>query len=204
MRRRTFLQTMTVGSATIAAFLYPGITKVLGQTTPASGLAVAANDSFWDPDIARGRVAEVTTNGVILEVGKDMHVVRIAANTLVWKEFYQAPKEVPLQIGDRVTAQGTGLSDGSVDAQRLWVNIGRLDGVIDQISSQEMTIINKDGQARRVVMSMKVAVVNAKTDAVLPNHIASLQKGQDVGRVGLRLPDGVLRATKIWWAEPEA
>lgn len=203
MRRRTFLKVATIGGMAALNFLYPGITNILSAAktsvlaAPNTGMKPQWDPTF-DPDFAGGRIVEMIANGVILESGDELRAVRITPDTQIWKEDFFSAKKIKLQIGDHMDVRGIGLEDGSVEAQRAWINIGRLDGIVEQVSPSGLVLKNRHGYSRAIEVSSKLEVVRAKAGTPLPNHLLSLVPGNSIGSVGLRLPNGGFRATKIW------
>lgn len=206
MRRRTFLRNFVAAGATALNFFYPDITKVAaveGFRTQVSG--DRKQDPDYDPDFAGGRVVKKMSEGIILEVGNnEFRAVRIAPDATIWKEFEFRPSEAEIGIDDFVDARGINLEDDSLLAQQLWINIGRLDGIVDRVSPTGLTVINRHGQLRAMEVSSKLEVVKAKDGSPLPNHLLGLSRGYSIGSVGLRLPNDGYRATKIWLWEAEA
>ena|SRR2546425_12487002 len=211
--RKTFLR--ATGGAALAAlgFLYPGVTGVFtgvataprpmaqpAEPAPAEAAAVDVRQmSGADPTYAGGEVVMRTAEGVILQSAKGGRAVRIPSGTVVWKEFEVTPSAIELH--DWVDVKGTPLADGSLQAQSGWVfvNIGRREGVVDSVSSRGLTMKHNKG-TETIELSPKLEVIHASNGAPLAGGIAALKPGAQIGAVGLRLPNGSFRATRIWTA----
>jgi hypothetical protein len=205
--RKTFLK--ATGGATLAAigFLYPGVAGVftreatesrpMAQPAEAAPAANVRQMTGADPSYAGGEVVTKTAGGVILQSAKGSRAVRIPDGTAVWKEFDVGLDAIELH--DWVDVKGTPLSDGSLLAQSGWVfvNIGRRDGVVDSLPSHGLTMRHAKG-TETLELSPKLEVIHASNGAPLAGGLAALKPGAQIGAVGLRLPNGGFRATRIW------
>jgi hypothetical protein len=208
LERRTFLGLMAGAAVTVVDFLYPGLSKAAdmvnaGNTTPV-GTAVEPGGNIQtvdgpDPTFAGGEVVAKTPFGIILQSDAAIRAVRIPDDTVVWKEFDVSPNDIALH--DWVYVKGTPQLDGSLLARSgwIWVNIGRLDGVVEQVSPSSLTLRNlRIPQPHAIEMSKRLEVINAHDGTPIPGHIAAIQHGAEIGAVGIRLPNGGFRATRIW------
>ncbi len=210
IERGTFLRVAAGASATALNFLYPGLAKASGlgtarpqMTTPAPPSLPAGtvrDMSGLDPTVALGAVMSQNANGVVLQAGNEVRAVRIPSDTMVWKEFDVTPDVI--QLNDWLHVKGTPQPDGSLLAQSGWVfvNIGRRNGVVAQNASSSgltaQTLDRKSGFA--IELSPRLEVISVEDGSLLPGHIANLTPGTTFGAVGLRLPNGGFRATRIW------
>jgi hypothetical protein len=204
LARENFLK--AAGGAVLAAagFFYPGITKAAGIRLSATrsepvragsrGPNVRRMDGS-DPTFAGGEVAAKVNDGIVLQSGVNVRLVRLPPNTVVWKEFDVTPDAI--QLHDWVDVKGTPLSDGSLLARSgwVWVNIGRRDGTVEEVSSNSLTLKTARG-VEAIELSPRLEVI--KSDGSPLSGVASLPPGAPVGVVGLRLPGGGFRATRIW------
>ncbi|TAH49756.1 MAG: hypothetical protein EYC68_16135 [Chloroflexota bacterium] len=204
MERRTFLKTLGVGSTAFVNFLFPsaiGAGSIDNQDVESQ--SVDKNGAILDPNFAGGWVIQKTKNGVILDRGDDLRAVRIPDTAILWKEFDGSPSEIEIEVGDYLDARGVALKDGSLRAQQGWINIGKVEGVIEQVTSQNLDLTNVHGHLRSMEFSSKLEVIHAKDGAPVEGHLSRLAKGSTIGAVGLRLPNGGFRATRIWLVEEE-
>ncbi len=198
MERRTFLKTVAAGSAAALNFLYPGLTNVVGA---ASGNVeqTVVDDPFpeRDPNFAGGRVVEKTGDGIILAGGDEIRAVRMPADAAVWKEFEGVPHSEIL-IGDYMDVRGTALPDGTLLAKNVWINIGRTDGKVDLLLPTGLQMTTIKGVQRTLELSSALEVVKIQEGGEVASSLASLVPGTAFGAVGLLLPNGGFRATRIW------
>lgn len=161
-----------------------------------------------DPDFAGGYVVERTAEGFVLAAGNEFRAIRLPKDASVWKEFEDVDHSA-IQLGDYVDVRGTSLADGSLMAKSAWANIGRLDGTVEQLMPQGGDIMAQGsrvrvaaikGGQRDIELSSALQVVRiSDADAdVMEASIANVVPGTKMGAVGLRLPNGGFRATKIW------
>lgn len=212
MERSAFLKSLTFGSVIVANFLYPGVTDAARKNASASGAAPGKGSmkltqgpggvqiktlEGTDPTYAGGRVVSKSGDGLVLEAGSAVQAVRIATDAVVWKEVEVTLNAIDLD--DWVDVKGTPLPDGTLLAWSGWVfvNIGRRDGVIEDIGNKGMTLRQSNG-TRDVAFAEKVEVIHAEDGAPVGQHLAALELGMEVGAVGLLLPQGGFRATRIW------
>jgi len=204
LERRTFLKIAAGAAATTANFLYPGITKAAGARMEAATARApkAALDAVSgpDPNMAFGTVVSKATNGVVLQYGTSKtYAVRISPDTVVWKEFDVTPDVI--QLGDWLDVKGTLMADGTVLASSGWVfvNIGRREGTITQVTPAGLTFTHPSGgKVETMELSSKLDVITAKDGLAVPGHLSGLASGTAFGAVGLRLPNGGFRSTRIW------
>jgi hypothetical protein len=228
MKRRSFLKAVAAGGAAAVNFLYPGLTGVVSAATkgdeaiekhpedPAKHPEKHPEDPAKhpekhpeiDPDFAGGYVVERTAEGFVLAAGNEFRAIRLPKDASVWKEFENVDHS-EIQLGDYVDVRGTSLADGSLLAKSAWANIGRLDGTVEQLMPQGGDIMAQGsrvrvaaikGGHREIELSSALQVVRiSDADAdVLEASIMSVVPGTKLGAVGLRLPNGGFRATKIW------
>lgn len=206
--RRSFLRVVAGTALAGFSFFYPGIGSVLGSTLarprPSLGVAAAAGAPNVqrmigpDPTFAGGKVVAKTSEGVILQSAAGVRAVRIPAGTVVWKGSDMTPDAIQLQ--DWVDVKGTPLEDGSLLARSewIWVNIGRREGVVKEVSPGAVTLKHNKG-TERIEVAPTLEVIRTSDGAPHVGGIAALKPGTQIGAVGLRLPGGGFRATRIWF-----
>jgi hypothetical protein len=194
LSRRAFLGATGTAAAAAAGFLYPGAAKAFRRGRQAD---VIASGSV-DPGFAGGEVTTLLPDGVLLRSDTTVRALRINPASTVWKEFDTSPSVI--RIGDWVDARGTPLPDGSLQARDgwVWINIGRRDGVIQQVTSKGAVLRDSAGKARSIEFSKALEIVMASDGSPLSGGLKALVKGTNLGAVGLRLPNGGFRATRIW------
>lgn len=221
MERRSFLKAIAASGAAAVNFLYPGLTGVVSAATkgdesiekhpekhPEDPAKHPEKHPEIDPDFAGGYVVERTAEGFVLAAGNEFRAIRLPKDASVWKEFENVDHSEIL-LGDYVDVRGTSLKDGSLLAKSAWANIGRLDGTVEQLMPQGGDIMAQGsrvrvaaikGGQREIELSSALQVVRiSDADAdVMEASIANVVPGTKLGAVGLRLPNGGFRATKIW------
>ncbi|HEY0606248.1 MAG TPA: DUF5666 domain-containing protein [Herpetosiphonaceae bacterium] len=221
MERRSFLKVVAAGGAAAVNFLYPGLTGVVSAATkgdeaiekhpekhPEDPAKHPEKHPEIDPDFAGGYVVERTAEGFVLAAGNEFRAIRLPNDASVWKEFEDVDHS-EIQLGDYVDVRGTSLADGSLLAKSAWANIGRLDGTVEQLMPQGGDIMAQGsrvrvaaikGGHRDIELSSALQVVRiSDADAdVMEASIMNVVPGTKMGAVGLRLPNGGFRATKIW------
>ena len=219
MERRSFLKVIAAGGAAAVNFLYPGLTGVVSAATQADESIEKHPEKHpedpakhpekhpeIDPDFAGGFVVERTAEGFVLAAGNEFRAIRLPKDASVWKEFENVDHS-EIQIGDYVDVRGTSLADGSLLAKSAWANIGRLDGTVEQLMPQGGDIMAQGsrvrvaaikGGHREIELSSALEVVRISDADVMAASIMNVVPGTKMGAVGLRLPNGGFRATKIW------
>lgn len=190
------------GIAVALNFLYPGISTAIEtgmkSTSLIPGIDVLEMNGP-DPTYAGGKVVSKSPDGIVLKSSAGVRGVRVPVETVVWKEFDVTPEVI--ELGDWVDVKGRPLDDGTLVANSGWtfVNIGRLDGSVDQlpVTNDSLMVTTKRGQTS-IELSEKLEVISALDGSALSGHIAALTPGMEMGAVGLRLPNGGFRATRIW------
>lgn len=201
MRRKVFLEVVAAGTAATLNFLYPGIGKA---ATPGGRMGHVEADvqvaAGPDPTYAGGTVVSKTSNGLILSADNEARAVRLAPDTVVWKELNVTPDAI--NIGDWVDVKGTPLSDGSLQARSGWVfvNIARRDGIIQQVSPTQVAVTDlQQNQPAVWHLSTAIDFVHTADASPIAGGLAQLTPGTAASAVGIRLPDGTFRATRLWW-----
>ena len=136
---------------------------------------------------------------LVLQAGSEQRVVHLPAGCQVWKETQTTPDAIAL--GDWVDVRGDPQPDGSLLARSgwIWVNIGRREGEIVALGPASLTIRHNKG-IETIELSQSLQVIDSTTGTQRLEGIAVLRPGMHIGMVGLLLPDGRFRATRIWGA----
>ena len=152
-----------------------------------------------DPGYAGGAVAGMSDQGLVLRTEVGTRFVRIPDGSRVWKEFDIGIADV--HVGDWVDAKGTPQNDGSLLAESGWifVNIGRRDGIVRAVAEGTIAIEVETGEVQLIELSTRLQVLDLRAGTVVAGGISSLKPGMQIGLVGLRLPEGGFRATRIWY-----
>lgn len=225
INRGTFAKGGLAALAGLTNLLYPGVvgaaTRVPStarQTAPGLTEDVTADGRTIktmvgpDPTFASGTVTAVTAAGVLVENPVRTRVIRIDPALQVWKEFFVSPDVI--QVGDEVTAaRGTPQADGSLVAtnQWVWVNIGKREGFVQTVAADHLdyqpanahVTPGQPAPTDTLQFSQALEVISGKDESAWPGGTSGLTSGTRFGSVGLNLPDGGFRATRIWVQIPD-
>ncbi len=205
--RRRFIQAVGGGAVGLLGFFYPGLTEV---TRARANIEVAtvkpglqANGSTVipaegaDPTYAGGEVTDIAGDAVILTSASSVRRVLIGPEVAVWKEVVGSADLI--NTGDWVDVKGTPQSDGSLLATSgmVFVNIGRLDGVLLSTAGNTITV-SAYGMERSVELSPTLEAVHKEDGSPYAGGVGSVPVGTPLGAVGLLVPNGGFRATRIW------
>lgn len=193
--RRGVLTSLAGLAVGIAGLAYPGIGRVLAaEPRPNSVPDTSGNDRGF----AGGRVEFVTTDSIVLTNAEYTRIVRIPPGSTVWKEFDVALDQV--EIGDRVQARGEPQEDGSLLAKPgwVWVNIATWHGEVVALRANGLLTRRRDGLERELLFSPRLELISGKDLSPIAAGTSALVIGSHLGAVGLSMPDGSLRATRVW------
>lgn len=196
MSRRSLIGSLTGALLGALSFAYPGLARVSTDVRSAgTGMPTPAADK--DPTFWSGKVAAKTRDSLVVTSMEGTRVVRVEPGQTIWKEFDVSVDAV--DIGDSVMAKGEPQPDGSLLARPRWVfvNGGQWDGTITAVRPGGL-VVRRRGRDREIALSQRVQVITAVKQLPVAAHIAALTVGREIGMVGLGLPDGSLRATRIW------
>ncbi len=208
----------TVDRGRSLAFLVLVLFVGCGRLTPASGVAAAPPASTVPagqiiptptptyqpgPNSTSGTVFSRSPTGVIIESVGEQQEVDLRSVLDVWKET--SVPAAAIELGDQLDVNGTAGQVAFV-ARYVWVNIGRLDGVIRSIDATGMVIAYQRAgdvpRERRVELSPYLEIVQLGPGTMTGATRADLMVGRSVGMVLYRPHDGVPRATRIWLSPP--
>lgn len=207
LNRHGFLKRATGAVLGTLGFLYPGAPSAFGGprrgvtagapqgSEPSSVNALAGRD----PGFCSGEVVGKNPQGVVLQSIDETRAVRIPPGTGVWKEFDDLDPSV-IDIGDWVDVRGTPLEDGTIVARSgwIWANIGRRDGTFRGRAGRGISMRDDRGRDHVLELSSRLEVIHAEDGRSLARGLDDLAAGMPIGAVGLRLPDGGFRATRVW------
>jgi hypothetical protein len=183
----------------VAEAARPG-TAVEAQNT-GEFVEVGPEDDSPEEYFAQGEVIAVAGDGFVLKALHSLRAVRVTDDAVVWKEF--DVDRTAIQMGDWVDVRGTTLADGTLLAQSgaIWVNIGRRDGTVINVDGRKLVIETRRGsEIIETSDGLEVLDISAG-ERILPDGVAALTPGMFIGAVGVRIPNGGFRATRIWSSE---
>jgi hypothetical protein len=139
-----------------------------------------------DPNFAEGRVSAIGKS-LLSVTGSDnmLHRIHVTGGTSIWK--LRSVSYDQITVGDGLYARGVPLSDGTLAADALWVNIVNLHADVVAIDSSTIQL-NHNGNriVGHVVPTVTAAVYNG-TPAV--SDLSLLQVGRHVQIIGAWVPD---------------
>ena len=200
--RRGFLQRVAGVSAGAAGLLYPGAERALGFGSTARGAVregtLLLEPHGPDPTYAGGDVVAQTDNGIVLQAAGTSRGVRIPATTVVWKETEVGPDVIA--TGDWLDVKGSPQDDGTLLATSgmVFVNIGRRDGTVVSSDPDSATLLY-GSDTFTIELSDYLEVISAADGTPYSDGPQALYEGCQMGAVGLNLPNGGFRATRIWF-----
>lgn len=214
MDRRSILRGAGAGAWAVASFLFPVTSefksravnaarsqpsRVGGDTRmlPRSPAPVVHEAPLFDPTYAGGVVRSMKGDAYILEADSGFRGVVIAPEVSVWKEVMVDRSEI--MIDDWLDVKGDPDESGVLHARSGWVfvNIGRRDGEIVEVANDGL-LVNVKGRSVPIQLSPSVEVIDKTDGSSILSGVSALSPGDQVGMVGLRLPEGAFRATRIW------
>lgn len=214
MNRRRMLRKSLFATGAIASFLVPAVAEmpfrrspgaVRAQMPPAPAASSALRSPAprihlavqTDTTYAGGKVVSIDGGAVILASDAEVRAVFVAEDAVVWKE--SETDRGAIQVGDWLDVKGVSDEAGVLAATSGWifVNIGRRDGeIIDRAGGK--IIIRNGGRIATLELSQHLEVIDSRDQTAVSGGIDALAIGTQIGAVGLRLPNGDLRATRIW------
>jgi hypothetical protein len=121
------------------------------------------------------------------------HVVLLSARTTVWKEVETSAGVIAQ--GDFLYVNGRPLAEGAVDARRIWVNIGWYHGRLAEVNADSVRV--DLGRGTRLIYLTGLTLLFKATQPAA-HFEGQLALGQRVDALGVFVPGGHMRATRIW------
>lgn len=183
MDRRRILTTAVLGGASLLG------ATALGSLAPEAAFAadpLQVEPGTPDPNFIEGRITAITGT-LLLITGSDstLHRIQVTNGTSIWKLHPTTFDRI--SRGDGLYARGVRLSDGTLAADSLWVNIVNLHGHIAAIGRN---VLHLDHRGRRIVGHVVPGTTSAVyngTPAV--SDVSLLRVGQHVQVIGAWHPD---------------
>ena len=116
----------------------------------------------------------------------------------MWKEIEGGPELI--ESGDWLHVKGVPQEDGTLLATSgmVFVNIGRRDGTIVSTTADSATLQYR-GETFTIEFSDSLEVISEADGTPYSEGTDALKPGTQIGAVGLNLPNGGYRATRIWF-----
>lgn len=194
-----FIECTAAAAAVVSGFLYPSLEPSRTELALADEVDDDGSIEMDPADLsyAGGFVVSIDDESVVLEVAGISRVVWMSSDTIVWKEF--PVNSDAIELGDWLDARGLPQADGSLMATSgmVLVNMGRADGTVAEVDDGGFTL-DDGGRRFSVPFSDRLEVVSVIDGRPRREHVRALSPGMLADVVGLVLPDGTLRATRIW------
>ena len=196
-RRGFFARSVAAGTGLIG-FLYPGLPGI-GQASASQGQQAGTPVQLApDPRYAGGVVTAMTPGGdYVVSSAEGARIVAIDQAAEVWREVTGGPELI--EIGDRLDVLGVPQEDGRLAATsgRIFANIARFDGVLVSTAGSSVTV-KVHGTARKWELSPLHEAIRAEDGSDYPGGAMEIPSGATIGAVGLSLPNGGFRVTRVW------
>ena len=180
--RRRFLTTAALGGATIVG------ASALGALD--ADAAFATTRSTLDPAIAASAFAEgrigAIKNGLLHVAGSwgETHQVQLTNATSVWK--LRPTSWQHIEVGDGMYGRGVRMSDGTIAADAVWINIVNLECTLRGIGADRIEVAH--GQHRVVGRLVPGTSVASYGGGALTADLSRLRIGQSVRMLGAWRP----------------
>ncbi len=124
-----------------------------------------------------------------------IQVVSITSGTTVWKEVETSADIVV--AGDFLYVSGLPPVGGTVQAIRMWVNIGWYHGTIAQVGTDAVQV-NLGLGSKTIYMTPITLIFQGASPPA--RFAGQLKVGQRVDALGVFVPGADMRATRVWVA----
>lgn len=167
--------------------------------------------STVDPRFASGTAVAVHPNEILVRTSYagDMSL-KLSSETQIWEGLWV--KDIPVEVGDRITAWGRRLEDGSLVTEKLWINAVNLRGTVREGVNYAAPIRLRVEDPRqgemRVIVASQTGVVDFRgasrvfgeevSKVPLGNRTLALQENHAVQVIGRRTVDGTVLATSLY------
>jgi hypothetical protein len=159
-------------------------------------IGAALNRANGQPTESKlGIVTGTDRNAIYLRGATGPIAIRTVPDTRIWKGEDGVDIAV-IRTGDEVAARGNRDPDGTFIAFEIWVNITSLNGVIEWIDGNSVTVRTIQNDERSEIRQI---TITGKTLASRENLLrkSDLQAGRIVHVIGLSLEDGTIQASRI-------
>ena len=164
-------------------------------TAPPSASGTGLAEFQPGPGSLSGRVLRIIPDGLVVDAADHEATVNLKLVLDIWKE-----RPVPasaVEVGDSVFINGT---EGSPFVARyVWINMGRIDGVILAIDTVGMSVQVRSSMGTRTEqVEFSADIQYGAADGSVKLTRADLVVGRTIGAVVYRPLVGQARVTRIW------
>jgi hypothetical protein len=126
--------------------------------------------------------------------------LRLSTSTQIWEGDWNPG--LPIEIGDHIDAWGNPRGQDVLDVEKMWVNIVNLMGTISDIRQVQggLQLQHQDSRmgAHTVLVDQRTLVNRQANPEITYSAAAvSLDVGQFLQVIGLKLKDGTIKATRL-------
>lgn len=196
MERRSLLRQIALGTAAGAAASSFGIFRAPDPAFASGdpGPVWSARRSTLPTGFTQGTVLSRDASGLLVTNERyGMQQVRVSATTTVWREIETSWSAI--EAGDFLYVQGRELPGQGIEATRIWANIGWYRGTIADVGQDRVSVFLGRG-SRTVYMTALTLLFHAGLPAA--HYSGQLAVGQRVEALGMFVPGGDMRATRMW------
>ncbi len=192
MERRSLLRQVVLGTgAGLTATALGGFGQLASDGRGSLRRVLAGT---LDSAFTQGTVLSRDSSSLLLTNQRHgMQQVRASAATTVWREIETTWQAI--EPGDFLYVKGNALPNDAVEGVRIWANIGWYRGVIDEVASDHVRLFLGSG-TRKVYLTPLTLLLQAGRPAA--HYAGQLSIGQRVEALGMFVPGGDMRATRLW------
>jgi len=210
MERRTLLRNIALG---VAAGPAAGIVGTLALNADQRALGALADaptagrytEATAPTVFVQGTVISRDARGILLSNRNGTQSLRLSAVTSVWRETETTAEAIA--SGDFLYVQGrrrqaensenqaTQHADVPIEALRIWANIGWYRGQVSAVEADHIRLFLGNGE-RTIYFSPITALFRGGLTS--ERFTGQLVVGQKVEALGMFVPGGDMRATRVW------
>lgn len=199
MQRRTLLRNLalgvvaapTTGMASIGVFnanrralaVTPADLTPAGRYTQATAITT----------FVQGTVLSRDASGVLLVNRRGTQSVRLSPATSVWREADTTADAIA--SGDFLYVQGRRLDGNTVEALRIWANIGWYRGQVSAVAADRVRVFLGGGERTIYFSPVTLLFQRAQPSTHFSGQVVV---GQRIEALGMFVPGGDMRATRVW------
>lgn len=174
LSRRSFLGRALLAGA--GATLFKPHEVLAG--VPVADVTGGAVDPDYDPGFIAGKIIALSKDGLtILDFDDQVRQASLSSSSHTWKNGVW--DLLPLSVGDCTYVRGIPSPDGSVDVDRIWVDIQSISTEVLAVALDSLTIRLPNGQEQTVLVTPTTQVETPTGDWVT-GTVGGLTSGQAI------------------------
>lgn len=139
-----------------------------------------------------GAVTAVGSNTITVQDRNGSHIINISSSTTI-ESAGQTISLSGVKVGDRVAAEGSLNSDGSLNAEAIHVSLPQAGGQITKISGNTITVKDPRGSTHTIVVSSATKFYSGATQT----QLSALKTGEFIMAEGSQTSNGTLNAVEV-------